>query len=920
MNDSSKTNQELIAENVLLRKRIQELEKREEERARKDNGLCEAEFPYKTIFENAVEGILIADAKTKKFRHVNSSLCAMFGYSKEEMAHLELADIHPENSLDRAAAEFDALVQGRKKWALDIPCLRKDGAVFYANISSALMVIDGIPYNVGFFTDITATKQAEAALHESEQKYRSIFENATIGIYQVTREGRLLSVNRAFANMHGFASPEELLGVIDGRTEDNLLMNCEDRNRFNEAMDQEAAFSIEMECFRKDGSRIWVSASGHPVCDREGNLLYYEGSTEDITKRKQMERDLRESHILLKSISDNLPDAMLYQVVKNIDGTRRFKYLSDAVRVLYGISPEEGIADSSLIYGAIHEDDIESLILAEDEAERSMSMFKKDVRLKGPSGAMRWSTFRSTPCLLDDGSTSWNGIELVITERKAAEQALHDSEARLNEAQRMAKIGSWELECENNRLLWSDEIFRIFEMEREHFGASYEAFLDVIHPDDRDALNAAYAQSVKDHQPYRITHRLLMPDGRTKYVHEQCETFYDQKGKPIRSVGTVQDITEQMDADERISRSEKKFFTIFDLNPDPIAITDAGTGKLVDVNKAFISWTGYSREELIGNTTRDLRLWVNPEDRERILGILKDDGEVSGAEILMGKKSGEAGYVLFSARFIDIDKEHYILSLAHDITDRKRAEEQIRILNEGLEKRIKERTANLQSVNKELESFSYSVSHDLRAPLRGIDGFSLALLEDYGGMLDAQGKDYLSRVRNAVQRMGELIDALLQLSRLTRSELQPVNVNLSLLVREAVEMLRQNDPERVVDVIIQDGVSVPGDKNMLRIVAANLMDNAWKFTSRVAEPRIEFGALTGDAGTVYYVRDNGAGIDMAYEKKLFCAFQRFHNASEFPGIGIGLATVKRVIARHGGSIWVESEKGKGATFYFTLAS
>jgi light-regulated signal transduction histidine kinase (bacteriophytochrome) len=260
-----------------------------------------------------------------------------------------------------------------------------------------------------------------------------------------------------------------------------------------------------------------------------------------------------------------------------------------------------------------------------------------------------------------------------------------------------------------------------------------------------------------------------------------------------------------------------------------------------------------------------------------------------------------------------------LIGISRDITDRKLAERQIRQLNAELEQRVALRTAELEAANRELEAFSYSVSHDLRAPLRSMDGFAQALLEDYADKLDETARGYIRRVRDASQRMAELIEGILELSRIVRQDMHREPVDLSALAGEIVAGLAAREPQRIVEARIAQGLVADGDRRLLRAVLENLLGNAWKYTSRHGSARIEFGADAGSNGKIlYFVRDDGAGFDMKYADKLFGAFQRMHGATEFEGHGVGLATVQRIIRRHGGRIWAEAQVEKGATFFFTL--
>jgi light-regulated signal transduction histidine kinase (bacteriophytochrome) len=249
---------------------------------------------------------------------------------------------------------------------------------------------------------------------------------------------------------------------------------------------------------------------------------------------------------------------------------------------------------------------------------------------------------------------------------------------------------------------------------------------------------------------------------------------------------------------------------------------------------------------------------------------------------------------------------------------RKSAEEDLSSLNSRLEQLVHERTVQLLSTNQELDAFAYSVSHDLRAPLRGIEGFSYALLEDYGDKLDDTGKGYIDRIRQGCIRMGRLIDDMLKLSRITRSELQLVPTDLGEMAEQIIDELQRSDPERAVDFNLETAMPAVADPVLIRSVMENFLGNAWKFTRNAEKAVIRCGAICKGTNPVFYVKDNGAGFNMEYKKKLFSAFQRLHRIDEFEGTGIGLASVQRIVTRHGGTVWAEGEEGKGATFYFTL--
>ncbi|HTX60140.1 MAG TPA: PAS domain-containing protein [Verrucomicrobiae bacterium] len=328
------------------------------------------------------------------------------------------------------------------------------------------------------------------------------------------------------------------------------------------------------------------------------------------------------------------------------------------------------------------------------------------------------------------------------------------------------------------------------------------------------------------------------------------------------------------------------------------------------VNERMARFWGYSPAEMIGMPLADITS-PSADAGARAYGFFEaalHTGRPQYFENLFGERWYEFRIYPFSDG---------VAAYVRDITRRKAEQDRIIELNAELERRVAERTKQLELANKELESFSYSVSHDLRAPLRAIDGFSIALVEDYGEQLDERARNYLDRVRKAAQRMADLIDALLRLARVARAAITYSTVDLSEIVESFVAELRDRDPERAVEFVVRPGLEASGEPNLLRAALENLLGNAWKFTRNAERPRIEFGQ---NEGGEFFVRDNGAGFDMSYGNKLFGAFQRLHAVEEFEGTGIGLATVARIVHRHGGSIRAEGAIGKGAAFYFTLPS
>lgn len=505
--------------------------------------------------------------------------------------------------------------------------------------------------------------------------------------------------------------------------------------------------------------------------------------------------------------------------------------------------------------------------------------------------------------------TSWktgneiffSGIIRDISERKGAEEVLRESEERYRLLFDENPLPVWVFDLETLSFL------AVNEAAVRHYGFSREEFLKMTIKDIRPAedIPALLEQVSKlkngAHPPGEWRHR--KKDGTIINV-EIVSHLLNFGGKPAELV-LANDITERKRAEEE----RDKFFT---LSLDMLCIAGFD-GHFKRLNPIWEKTLGYTVEELCAKPFME---FVHPEDREKTVAESKKlagGGDTIAFENRYHCKDGSYRWFMWSATASV--ESGLIYAAARDITERKRVEREIEKLNEAL----RQHAAQLEAANKELEAFSYSVSHDLRAPLRSIDGFSQAVMEDCREKLDEQGKDYLGRVRAACQRMAQLIDDMLNLSRVSRGEMRMETVDLSGMAREIVSELQRQAPERKVTFVIADKLLSKGDPRLLRIAMENLLGNAWKYTSKRATARVEFGAdQQPDGKTAFFIRDDGAGFDMAYAGKLFGAFQRLHGPAEFAGTGVGLATVQRIVHRHGGRVWAEGAVEQGATFYFTL--
>lgn len=464
----------------------------------------------------------------------------------------------------------------------------------------------------------------------------------------------------------------------------------------------------------------------------------------------------------------------------------------------------------------------------------------------------------------------------------------------------------------------SDRILDLTGYPARDFLEKPELFREIVLEDDRDMVKEKLKEQREKKTPLKMEYRIRTPDGRIKWMKDESRPALDEKGEIVRIDGFVEDLTDRKEMEQALVYSEERYKLAQKVANIGSWDWDITTGKLV-WSEAIESLFGFKRGEFAGTYAAFLQC-VHPEDRthleERVRACI-EKGERYDIEHRIVWPDGSIHWMSETGGVIR-DKEGKairMLGIVKDVTKSRMNEERIRELNRNLE----HRTFELAASNRELEAFCYSVSHDLRAPLRRIDGFSQILVEDFAKDLGNGAKAYIDKIRKSARNMDRLIDDLLRLSRITTAQASKEKVDLSRIAQSVADKLRESEPGRKVHFSIKETEPVLGDKNLLQIAIQNMLENAWKFTAKNEHAKIEFGAEDRNGERAYFVRDNGVGFDMSRASELFEPFRRIHSNEEFPGTGIGLAIVSRIVRRHGGRVWAEGQVDKGATFYFTLS-
>lgn len=883
--------------------RIQHLEEE-----RKHQALIK-HFDYIIKYSN---DILLLTDKDFNIVEANDSAVQAYGYTHEDLVKFNVRDLRATETLHQLNEQLEKLSVAGSAFYETI-YKRKDGTTFPVEASVRTVDIDGTIFYQAIIKDISERKKAEEELRESEIKFRSLFENAILGIYRTTPDGKIIDCNPALLKMLGFGNLQEL---SNRNLEQHGFEPGYSRSEFRNKIEKEGEIiGLESAWTKKDGTSIFVNENAKAVKDNDGKFLFYEGTVEDITERKKIEEELLISEKKYRRLHESMIDGFVL-----VDMAGNIIDCNDSYCNMLGYNFEElkKLTYSDITPQKWHKFEQEIVIEKILVIGFSDVYEKEYIRKDGSIFPIELRTF-----LLKNDEGENEGMWAIvrdITERKKIEKEIKESEDKFRTLFEHMNEG-----VALHELIFDDEgnvsNYRILDVNpayKTHTGISSESIKNQLATSFYGTTRAPYLDI------YTKVALTEQPTSFETYFAPMKKHFEISVFSPKKNFfATVfTDITERKNAELSIRESERKLREAQEMAHLGYWSWDVKTGNVEWSDEVFKIF------RLDPNTFTPhidsilaLSPWPEENQRDKELierAIISHEPGFYEQKFLRPDKS--IGYYssTFQGNYDENGELVCIVGAVMDITERKIAEDKIRKLNEELEQRVIERTAQLEQSNKELEAFSYSVSHDLRAPLRSIDGFSLALYEDFFNKLDDKAKDYINRIRNSTTRMDDLIDSMLKLSRVTRFELNYNRVNLSTLSKEITDKLKDTDSERNAEFFIEDNIIVNGDKYLFNILLENLLNNAWKFTSKKEKTIIELGTFKKDLDTVYFIRDNGTGFDMKYYNKLFGAFQRLHSKKDFPGTGIGLATVQRIIHRHNGKIWAESEPDKGTTFYFTL--
>lgn len=769
--------------------------------------------------------------------------------------------------------------------------------------------VDGSPLILEMDVDITEQRQAEEKLRESEKKYRALFESAPVGVYRSTNKGKIIDANPQLARILGYDSPEDLISTVNKTSIVEEIYFDKDlrHNILESAINTIDWVNIETQFLRKDGRIIIGDLALRNIgTDNKGNYLF-EGFISDITERKKAEKELKDSE---RSLAEAQHIGRIGSYELNIQ-TGELNW-SNELYCIFGVNSDTFTPNFSLFINFVHPDDREYVRTVLNQVVSEGISTDLDFRIVLSDGSTRILNTKGEITDFDENGKPilMAGISQDITERKRMENALKESEEKyrelFNNVNDMISLSKIEADGMPGNYI------EVNEVGIKRLGYSREEFLnmspiDIVAHDKRVEMPKNASEfTEKGSCNFEIVH---ITKDRRRIPVEVNGHIVNYKGRNAY-LTVSRDITGRKKAEDELRSALNEVSDLYNNAPCGYYSLDKD-GYFVKINDTGLSWLGYSREEIIGKKKFiDLITEEGIKVFEENFPVFKERGNIYDLEYNMVRKDGSIFPVNLNATAITDSDGNYVMSRAiiTDISERKQMEE-----------KMKELITELKRSNQELQQFAYVASHDLQEPLRTIASFTQLLERRYKGKFDNDADEFMDYIVEASVRMKEQIDALLEYSRVAtkKKEFKPVDMNL--ILNETIQTLNTSIKESKAEIIIDKLPNVMGDGSQLQRVFQNIISNAIKFRKE-EQLKIHISAQKDEKNNEYIfsIEDTGIGIEKQYMERIFTIFQRLHTREEYHGTGIGLSIVKRVIERHGGRIWVESELGKGSTFYFTL--
>ena len=866
---------------------------------------------FHMLFDHSLDGLTIG-RPDGTILEVNDAFCTMLGYSRDELLHLRRQDITIPDDPDLLAGLHSRTHTGSYKGPLKFR--RKDGTVIDTEVSTSRYTDEnGEACTYVSISDITEKLRAEQALRASEHKLLAMIAFGQDIIVLIAADGRIKYRSPSYALLLGYVE-EESSGemVFDKVHPDDIPALKADFGRLMSAPGASARSRWRQR--HGDGSYRWLEGTGSNMLhdpDINAIICNYRDITEHVEAQQQVEKSNRELNRLFNSV-----DEVLYSAERN---PYKLTQMSDACLKVYGYSPEEFFAgDGNLWYDVVLDEDkyiIENVAAALETG----APVTRQYRIRHRDGSIRWIEASVSPVLDDAGKLiAIHGANRDVTERRKVKEALMHSEKRFRALIEKNSDGIALTNSDRNIIYISPSIRSILGYEPEELIGTKS--YDLLHPEENEETHKLLQSLASGEiRSIHIEMKARHKDGSWRWL-DMTSTNMSDDPAIAAVVSNFRDITEKKKSDEALVNSEKRFRALIEHNHDGIALVDSDL-RLIYLSPSVEQLSGFRLEELNGMMALDL---VHPDDVADNLEIIASlaRGEALRISRLLRIRHRDGSWRWIEGTVsnqLSDSAVHAIVANFRDVTERKKAEDELEQLNASLERKVEERTLELLESNKAMESFSYTAAHDLQGPLRVLSGYAALLRREYSHRMDEDGLSLLDTITSKANQMSRLVSDLLRFSRSSHAIVNRSEMNMTDLVRSIADQhsIVSGGPISL-DIRVHGLGTASGDPGLMQQVWENLISNAIKYSGKQENPLIHIRRTDTEEEATFSISDNGVGFDMAKADRLFQVFHRLHPGTEFEGTGVGLALVRNIIVRHGGRIWAESTPGQGATFYFTL--